>query len=80
MGQPRRWSLDQPLADVTVMPLSYVCAMQARLGDLMVVGLPHFIGSRLGRGNKSPVLPIVDEIPQLVTPTLTPATRRRRCW
>lgn len=61
------WSYDNPAAEVTVMPLSPVDSTQARLGDLLMVDLRHYMATRLARGDKSPVLVVVDEFPQLVT-------------
>jgi hypothetical protein len=61
------WSYDNRLADVTIVPLSPVDKTQATLGDLLMVDLRHYMSTRLGRGDKSPVLVIVDEFPQLVT-------------
>ncbi|MGW4928634.1 hypothetical protein ACWEOH_05705 [Agromyces sp. NPDC004153] len=61
------WSYGQPPADLTVIPLSPVDDAQARLGDLLLLDLRNFLASRLEAGDKSPVLVIVDEFPQLVT-------------
>lgn len=69
---PEGWSYEQPHADVTVVPISPVDDAQARLGDLLMLDLRNFMASRLARGDKSPVLVIVDEFPQLVTDTSDP--------
>jgi hypothetical protein len=61
------WSYSHPNADVTVMSLSPVDVTQARLGHLLMVDLRHFLATRLRAGDKSPVLVVVDEFPQLVT-------------
>jgi hypothetical protein len=61
------WSFTQPLADVTVVPLSPVDEAQARLGDLLMLDLRHFLASRLVRRDKTPVLVLVDEFAQLVS-------------
>jgi len=61
------WSYTAPKADVTVIPLSPVDDAQARLGDLLLLDLRNFLASRLERRDKSPVVVIVDEFPQLVT-------------
>ncbi|GMA94741.1 hypothetical protein GCM10025881_15650 [Pseudolysinimonas kribbensis] len=66
------WSYDRPTADVTVVPLSPVDDAQARLGDLLLLDLRNYLASRLARGDKSPVLVVVDEFPQLVTDTSDP--------
>jgi len=49
------------------MSLSPVDVTQARLGHLLMVDLRHFLATRLRAGDKSPVLVVVDEFPQLVT-------------
>jgi hypothetical protein len=61
------WSYSHPNADVTVMSLSPVDVTQARLGHLLMIDLRHFLATRLRAGDKSPVLVVVDEFPQLVT-------------
>lgn len=61
------WSYDDRHADVTVVPLSPVDDAQARLGDLLMLDLRNFMATRLARGDKSPMLVVVDEFPQLVT-------------
>lgn len=61
------WSFTQPSADVTVVPLSPVDEAQARLGDLLMLDLRHFLASRLARRDKTPVLVLVDEFAQLVS-------------
>jgi hypothetical protein len=66
------WSFDTPLADVTVVPLSPVDDAQARLGDLLILDLRHFLAARLERRDKKSVLVIVDEFAQLVTGTQDP--------
>ena len=66
------WSYSSPKADVTVVPLSPVDDAQARLGDLLLLDLRNFLAARLTAGDKSPVLVVVDEFPQLVTGTSDP--------
>jgi hypothetical protein len=61
------WSYGEAPADVTVIPLSPVDDAQARLGDLLMLDLRNFLAARLGARDKSPVVVIVDEFPQLVT-------------
>lgn len=61
------WSYSNAHADVTVMSLSPVDVTQARLGHLLMIDLRHFLATRLRAGDKSPVLVVVDEFPQLVT-------------
>lgn len=61
------WSFGQSHADVTIIPLSPADDAQARLGDLMMLDLRHFLASRLIGRDKSPVVVIVDEFAQLVT-------------
>ncbi len=66
------WAYDRPGANVRIMPLSPVDAAQARLGDLMLADLRRWMSARLAAGDKSPVLVIVDEFPQLVTEETDP--------
>ncbi|MEO6116350.1 MAG: hypothetical protein ABIP33_08205, partial [Pseudolysinimonas sp.] len=66
------WSYAMPTADVTVVPLSPVDDAQARLGDLLLLDLRNYLATRLAARDKSPVLVIVDEFPQLVTGTSDP--------
>ena len=66
------WSYDNRIADVTVVPLSPVDDAQARLGDLLMLDLRNHMATRLARGDKSPLLVVVDEFPQLVTGTSDP--------
>jgi hypothetical protein len=66
------WTYDQPAGDITIVPLSPVDDAQARLGDLLLLDLRNFLGTRLRRGDKTPVLVVVDEFPQLVTDTSDP--------
>jgi len=61
------WSYSAPAADVTVIPLTPVDDAQARIGDLLMLDLRNFMATRLEQRDKSPVLVIVDEFPQLVT-------------
>ncbi len=61
------WSYDNAPADVAVIPLSPVDDAQAKLGDLLMLDLRGFLAARLDRRDKSPVVVIVDEFPQLVT-------------
>jgi hypothetical protein len=61
------WSFTHPYADVTVVPISPVDEAQARLGDLLMLDLRHFLASRLARRDKTPVLVLVDEFAQLVS-------------
>ena len=66
------WSYAIPPADVTIVPLSPVDDAQARLGDLLLLDLRNYLATRLAARDKSPVLVIVDEFPQLVTGTSDP--------
>lgn len=66
------WSYETPQADVTVVPLSPVDDAQARLGDLLLLDLRNYLATRLERRDKSPMLVIVDEFPQLVTDAQDP--------
>lgn len=61
------WSYSRPGADLTVVPLSPVDDAQSRIGDLLLLDLRGYLAARLTAGDKSPVLVIVDEFPQLVT-------------
>lgn len=61
------WSYANAPADVTVIPLSPVDDAQAKLGDLLMLDLRNFLAARLTARDKSPVVVIVDEFPQLVT-------------
>jgi hypothetical protein len=61
------WSYANAPADVTVIPLSPVDDAQAKLGDLLMLDLRNFLAARLAARDKSPVVVIVDEFPQLVT-------------
>ncbi|WP_165068706.1 type IV secretory system conjugative DNA transfer family protein [Marisediminicola senii] len=61
------WSYTAPAADVTVVPLSPVNDAQAKLGDLLLLDLRNYLATRLEGRDKTPVLVIVDEFPQLVT-------------
>src|ERR1700712_884728 len=61
------WSYDEPKAAITIVSLSPVDDAQARVGDLLLLDLRNFLSSRLERRDKSPVVVIVDEFPQLVT-------------
>ncbi len=69
---PDGWSYSHPTANVTVVPLSPVDDAQARLGDLLLLDLRNFLATRLAARDKSPVLVVVDEFPQLVTDTSDP--------
>ncbi|SIO30518.1 type IV secretory system conjugative DNA transfer family protein [Agromyces cerinus] len=66
------WSYEDRQADVTVVPLSPVDDAQARLGDLLMLDLRNYMATRLARRDKSPLLVVVDEFPQLVTGTSDP--------
>jgi hypothetical protein len=66
------WSYSAPHADVTVVPLTPVDDAQARIGDLLMLDLRNFMATRLERRDKTPVLVIVDEFPQLVTGSQDP--------
>ncbi|TPW78405.1 ATP-binding protein [Schumannella sp. 10F1B-5-1] len=66
------WTYDRPAGDITIVPLSPVDDAQARLGDLLLLDLRNFLATRLRRGDKTPVLVVVDEFPQLVTDTSDP--------
>ena len=61
------WSFNRPHADVTIVPLSTADDTQARLGDLLLLDIRHFLATRMRRRDKTPVLVIVDEFAQLVT-------------
>lgn len=61
------WSYADAPADVTVVPLSPVDDAQAKLGDLLMLDLRNYLAARLLARDKSPVVVIVDEFPQLVT-------------
>ncbi len=61
------WSYGNARADVTMVPLSPVDDAQAKLGDLLMLDLRNFLAARLTARDKSPVVVIVDEFPQLVT-------------
>jgi hypothetical protein len=61
------WSYTNAATDVTVIPLSPVDDAQAKLGDLLMLDLRNFLAARLQARDKSPVVVIVDEFPQLVT-------------
>lgn len=61
------WSYSNAATDVTVIPLSPVDDAQAKLGDLLMLDLRSFLAARLEARDKSPVVVIVDEFPQLVT-------------
>lgn len=64
---PDGWSYGHSAADVTVVPMSPVDEAQARLGDLLMLDLRNYLAARLVGRDKSPVVVIVDEFPQLVT-------------
>jgi hypothetical protein len=66
------WSYGAPTADLTIVPLSPVDDAQARLGDLLLLDLRNFLATRLAARDKSPMLVIVDEFPQLITGTSDP--------
>lgn len=61
------WSYGNAPAAVTMVPLSPVDDAQAKLGDLLMLDLRNFLAARLTARDKSPVVVIVDEFPQLVT-------------
>lgn len=61
------WSYGNASAEVTIVPLSPVDDAQAKLGDLLMLDLRNFLAARLTAGDKTPVVVIVDEFPQLVT-------------
>jgi hypothetical protein len=61
------WSYAKAPAEVTVVPLSPVDDAQAKLGDLLMLDLRNFLAARLTARDKSPIVVIVDEFPQLVT-------------
>jgi len=66
------WSYGDGGAALTIAPLSPVEDAQARLGDLMLTDLRGYLANRLSARDKSPVLTIIDEFPQLVTGTSDP--------
>lgn len=66
------WSYENPAADITIVPLAPSDDAQARLGDLLLLDLRNFLTNRLMARDKSPVLVVVDEFPQLVTGTSDP--------
>jgi hypothetical protein len=61
------WSYGKATTDVTVIPLQPVDDAQAKLGDLLMLDLRNFLAARLEARDKSPIVVIVDEFPQLVT-------------
>jgi len=61
------WSYANAPTSLTVVPLSPVDDAQAKLGDLLMLDLRGFLAARLNAGDKTPVVVIVDEFPQLVT-------------
>jgi hypothetical protein len=61
------WSFDHPRADVTIVPLATSDDAQTTIGDLLLLDLRHFLTTRMGRRDKTPVLVLVDEFAQLVT-------------
>jgi len=69
---PNGWSYERPAADVTIVPLAPVDAAQARLGDLLLLDLRNYMATRLAAGDKTPMLVVVDEFPQLVTGAVDP--------
>ena len=66
------WNYRHPQAQLTVMGLSPVEDAQARLGDLMLLDLRGWLAERLKARDKTPVLVVVDEFPQLVTAAQDP--------
>lgn len=66
------WSYEKPHADITIVPLAPSDDSQARLGDLLLLDLRNFLTNRLMHRDKTPVLVVVDEFPQLVTGTSDP--------
>jgi hypothetical protein len=66
------WSYQLPVADLTVVSLTPVDDAQARLGDLMLLDLRNYLAGRLAARDRSPVLVVVDEFPQLVTDAQDP--------
>jgi hypothetical protein len=71
---PDGWTFEDPGADVMVCPLIPVDPAQAALGDLLLMELRSHIKRRLDAEDFTPVLMLVDEFPQLVTPGNDPAT------
>jgi hypothetical protein len=61
------WSYGERTADVTIMSIVPVESAQAKLADLLLMDLRNYMADRLRRGDKSPLLVVVDEFPQLVT-------------
>lgn len=66
------WSYGDGAADLTIVPLSPVEEAQARLGDLLLTDLRGYLATRLASRDKSPMLVVIDEFPQLVTGTSDP--------
>lgn len=66
------WSYGDGAAALTIAPLSPVEDAQARLGDLMLTDLRGYLANRLAARDKSPVLTVIDEFPQLVTGSSDP--------
>lgn len=61
------WSYADRPADVTVMSIVPVEEAQARLADLLLMDLRNYMATRLSNGDKTSLLVVVDEFPQLVT-------------
>ena len=61
------WNYGETIPQLRVVPLLPVDDAQAKLGDLLMVGLRHHMSTRLSKRDKSPLLVIVDEFPQLIT-------------
>lgn len=61
------WNYGETTPQLRVVPLLPVDDAQAKLGDLLMVGLRHHMSTRLSERDKSPLLVIVDEFPQLIT-------------
>ncbi|WP_434174249.1 hypothetical protein RI685_16670 (plasmid) [Clavibacter michiganensis] len=69
---PTGWNYGDDAPQLRVVPLLPVDDAQAILGDLLLVGLRHHMSTRLSAGDKTPMLVIVDEFPQLITAEADP--------
>ncbi|MBM7024493.1 hypothetical protein [Clavibacter zhangzhiyongii] len=69
---PTGWNYGDDDPQLRVVSLLPVDDAQAILGDLLLVGLRHHMSTRLSAGDKTPMLVIVDEFPQLITAEADP--------